>query len=153
MIGISDPENKVFAIYAGQDEFTMAVTQASDRLTGLPNGSFSYAGLIATGERENYFESSFVSGDFSMNVNFANSYGVIRTNDDNPFQLNGNFRLTSTNGHFSGNDLSFSVGSSTLPSASIYGSFHGERASHVSGVFHDNQDNPVWSGIFVGTKQ
>ena len=133
-------------------------------VNNLPNGELSYNGtnLLAVRDdnQENYL------GEFLIQVDFARGTGRIteaNTNQsDTAIQysnLSGNLIVNTGTGTFNGNELDLIVNPMGDDSAreelkvTIYGSFHGNGAVGVTGLYHDNADSPEYIGAIVGARQ
>ena len=105
-------------------------------------------------------------GEFLIQVDFATGTGRIteaNTNQsDTAIQysnLNGNFIINPGSGTFNGNELDLIIkpmGDASAREeleARIYGSFHGNGAMGITGLYHDNADSPEYIGAIVGARR
>ena len=141
----------------------VAITDG-DPVSNIPIGRYSYNGS----NFKTAADSSFISaGTFSMSVDFSNKIGSISgtTSDITntiDSRISGSFTVNTNNGIFSGDNLTFTAYSissstpSTTRDASIRGSFHGNGAKGVSGVYHNTYPPtnlpPVWYGTIIGAR-
>lgn len=114
----------------------------------IPSGSFVYNGTLGTGFRSLNPQIQF--GSFSMSANF--NAGTFNFNGSTLSDtLSGNGFINVTNGSLASGNLNLTT-SGTQRTATMYGNFHGGTAQGVSGIFHSNEANPVFSGGFVGSR-
>ncbi len=126
---------------------------SGDAPSNLPIGIATYSGqnLIATTDN-----SVSGGGTFTMSVDFDDDSGsLIATSTTASSTLTGNFTVDSSTGYFSGDNLTLNAPalSGGTSNAIIYGSFHGNGASGVSGLYYDDASAPLMNGAIIGTKQ
>ena len=102
-------------------------------------------------------------GIFEMNVDFGNMRGSIEMSssgiDDSisyNSNLSGDFSINLSDATFFGNRLTYERNNFRLGDynglATIYGSFHGQEAVGVSGIFYGNNDRK-YAGGFIGARR
>lgn len=64
---------------------------------------------------------------------------------------NGGVSIDSTTGYFSGSGLTI-VSPDGTTNAKIYGAFHGDGASGVSGIYFEDAVTPLINGAIVGSR-
>ena len=133
-------------------------------VNNLPNGELFYDGsnlLAVQDDNKEYY-----LGEFLIQVDFARGTGIItqaNTNQsDTAIQysnLNGNFIVNTGTGTFNGNELDLIINpmgdalAREELKATIYGSFHGNGAVGITGLYYDNANSPEYIGAIVGTRQ
>ena len=132
-------------------------------ISQIPKGRFRYDGTtIITPRLGGRFINA--SGEFTMNVNFDNSSGNInaRTSTKNFYsELTGLFEIDIDTGTFSNSlmefrifdDQNFQTQIGLTKSATIYGAFHNEDISGVSGIYYDNHsgfEENLYAGAIIG---
>lgn len=126
-----------------------ALIVAGTQPTNLPSGTFQYQGTMGTALR--YVNDPQPQlGDFTLIANFSTATFNVNgsTLSDT---LTGSGVINNLNGTINANNL-FITTSGTLRSATMYGQFHGNAASSVSGVFHSNEADPFYAGFIVGSR-
>ena len=170
-------QRKIHAITEYEDKVSNARTVISfneenkfDLLTigsavnNLPNGELSYNGTNLLAVRDDN-EGNYL-GEFLIQVDFARGTGRIseaNTNQsDTAIQysnLSGNLIVNTGTGTFNGNELDLIINPMGDASAreelkaTIYGSFHGNGAVGITGLYHDNADSPEYIGAIVGARR
>ena len=119
-----------------------------EKLSNIPLGTFGYNGFNVLVENT-YQGSSLEYGTFNMSVDFTREVGSVSAITTNS-RLAGSFNVDGEEGYIFGSNLNFTVNNRNR-SASIYGSFHSNGASAVTGVYHENVSNPRYQGAIVGT--
>ena len=113
-----------------------------------PTGTFTYNGTMAMGRRVGNASTDF--GSFSMSADFSNqSFTYNGTTTSN--RVVGSGFLDTTNGQFTTDTLTITTGEVPRP-GTMYGQTHGSSAQSVSGVFHTNENSPLYTGAFVGSR-
>lgn len=152
---------------SGEQEVLAAIATGSSA-TNLPSGQHTYTGLHLVGSRNIVRENNGTgdvlttgSGTFTMSVNFDDGTGhysgVTGENSGiygNETALQGNLVLDTNNGVFSGEnlDLSGSINGTSLNgmTADLEGSFHGDGATSVTGVYVT--EDITYGGAFLGSR-
>lgn len=133
---------------SGQKYTIVTGNQVSNVPTGDVDYSYEGQNLVAATNNED-FEAD--GGAFSMTVNFSTGLGEL-TATSAETSLTGQFIVDTTTGYFSGDDLDLNApnlqGTAT---AVITGSFHGDGATGVSGLYYDAGDSPVVNGAIIGS--
>ena len=129
------------------------------KATGIPSGTYIYNGDAYLAPRRGgiYLD----RGEFNMNVNFDNSLGNISLvsnsrPDQLELELTGSFRINSSNGIYYSDSLHLELidkhyGLNLDDDATIYGAFHDQGATGVSGIFFDT-DRKIYGGAFAGAR-
>ena len=141
----------------------IAITNG-DPVSSIPVGRYTYNG---TNLMTSTVSPSIDEGSFSMSINFSNETGTISgtTNDRDirtSSRISGNFNVDTSNGTFSGNNLTFTRYftyltniSPSINDASIHGSFHDSGAKGVSGIYYNTYSTnlpPTWYGAIIGAR-
>lgn len=117
--------------------------------TNIPAGTYQYQGTLGTGVRNvNNIQPEL--GTFTLNANFSEQSFSINgsTLSDS---LSGSGVINNSSGTINANNLVLTT-SGNNRTASLYGQFHGNAASSVSGVLHSNENNPNYAGFIVGSR-
>ena len=140
-----------FDAVAGEKYTIVTGQQASNVPTG--NTVYTYQGqnLVAATNNTDFDAGG---GSFSMSVNFNTGTGEITaTSDSAATSLTGQFTVDTATGYFSGDALALSAPNVTgSTTAVITGSFHGDDAVGVSGLYYDAGDNPLVNGAIIGSR-
>ena len=120
-----------------------------ETLENIPTGDFQYNGFNGLIDNSN-LRTSYEYGTFNMSVDFSIGWGTISASTANS-QLVGSYIVDTDDGSIFGSDLTLTINNSRSKSSSFYGSFHGDGATTVSGVYHENEPNPEYQGVIVGT--
>ncbi len=126
-----------------------------DQVSNLPTGNTTYTyegqNLVAATNNTDFDAGG---GSFSMFVNFNTGTGEITaTSDSAATSLTGQFTVDTATGYFSGDALALSAPNVTgSTTAVITGSFHGDDAVGVSGLYYDAGDNPLVNGAIIGSR-
>jgi len=139
---------------ASADEKYTIVT--GSKVTNLPTGDLDYTyqgqNLVAATNNTDF---NADGGSFSLTVNFDDRSGTISasTNNQAVTSLSGPFTVNTETGYFSGDSLSLTAPNiSGTSTAVITGSFHGDGATGVSGLYYDAGDNPLVNGAIIGSR-
>lgn len=128
-----------------------AAYAGGDRVSNIPSGTYTYAGTNIVGNRDG---SAVEVGEFSMNVDFNNRVASISGQTDRSAISGNNIPVDVGTGSFAGNNLTLTNKSNGQTfGATIDGSFHGNGATGVTGVYADRADIPTVAGVIAGTKQ
>ena len=89
-----------------------------------------------------------------MTVNFNTGTGTVSASSSTAnTTLSGQFNVDASTGYFSGDDLAlFAPNLQGSTTAVITGSFHGDGAVGVSGLYYDAGDNPLVNGAIIGSR-
>ena len=126
---------------------------SGDAPSNLPSGTATYTGQNLISNTDN---TNPGGGSFTMSVNFSNNSGSLTaTSTTANSSLSGSFNIDPATGYFSGNNLTLNAPalSGGTSNAIIYGSFHGNGATGVSGLYYDDATAPLVNGAIIGTKQ
>ena len=126
---------------------------SGDAPSNLPSGMATYAGQNLISNTDN---TNPGGGSFTMSVDFANNSGSLSAiSTAASSSLSGSFNIDPSTGYFSGNNLTLTAPalSGGTSNAIIYGSFHGNGATGVSGLYYDDAAAPLVNGAIIGTKQ
>jgi len=118
-------------------------------LSNLPSGTHTYVGTEVVSPRLNL---SPVVGTFSMTADFTNKVASYSGVNANTTMVVNNMSINTSTGDFAGSNGTFTYNSNSQ-SATLYGSFGGNGASGVAGVYHTNDTNGTFQGGFIGHKQ
>ena len=138
-----------FDAVAGEKYTIVTGQQASNVPTG--NTVYTYQGqnLVAAINNKDFVAEG---GSFLMRVNFNTGTGEITATSDLA-ALTGQFTVDTATGYFSGDALALSAPNVTgSTTAVITGSFHGDDAVGVSGLYYDAGDNPLVNGAIIGSR-
>lgn len=117
--------------------------------SALPGGSFTYAGahlLALSGDR------GLQAGSFEMRVNFDTARAALSAVTDDFTVSGGGIVIDLVSGRFAGGGLDISGLEAAPVSARIEGSFHGEGATGLSAVYHENAVVPRVFGVIAGSR-
>ena len=126
-----------------------------DQVSNIPteNSIYTYGGqnLVAATNNEDFTAGG---GSFEMTVNFSTGAGQLTaTSNTAATNLTGQFIVDTSTGYFSGDDLALTAPNLQGPTtAVITGSFHGDGAVGVSGLYYDAGDNPLVNGAIIGSR-
>jgi hypothetical protein len=126
-----------------------------DQVSNLPTGNSTYTyegqNLVAATNNTDF---SAGGGTFIMTVNFSTGAGQLTaTSNTAATNLTGQFIVDTSTGYFSGDDLALTAPNLQGPTtAVITGSFHGDGAVGVSGLYYDAGDNPLVNGAIIGSR-
>lgn len=147
--GVEDLGGEAGAIYAEVPNTANFVYSVGSSYGSAPTGTFSYEGTLATGIRS-VSDPQLELGSFILVANFdQRTYGISGSTLSDT--IDGTGVLNTSTGTFQTDNLRM-VTSSTSRTATMYGQFHGVSAQSVSGVFHTNENDPVFAGAFVGSR-
>jgi hypothetical protein len=125
-----------------------------DQVSNIPteNSTYTYEGqnLVAATNNTDF---NAGGGAFLMTVNFSTGTGELTaTSATAATDLTGQFTVDTSTGYFSGEGLTLTapnlLGQTT---AVINGSFHGDGAVGVSGLYYDAGDSPLVNGSIIGS--
>lgn len=143
-----ETDNGQASILYGVDTNTgdSALMAGGMEATSLPvGGSAIYNGASVVGSRSG---SSFQEiGTFAMNVNFGTQKASISANTANTALVGTNIDINGD--ELSSRDLTLTV-FGTPYRARLDGYLNGPGANAVTGVFHDDRADPLFSGAFAG---
>ena len=126
-----------------------------DQVSNLPteNSTYTYEGqnLVAATNNEDFPAGG---GTFIMMVDFNTGTGTVSASSTTAgTTLSGQFNVDTSTGYFSGDDLALTAPNLTgSTTAVITGSFHGDGAAGVSGLYYDAGDNPLVNGAIIGSR-
>jgi hypothetical protein len=126
-----------------------------DQVSNIPteNSIYTYGGqnLVAA---TNNVDFDAGGGSFVMTVNFSTGAGELTaTSNTAATNLTGQFIVDTSTGYFSGDDLALTAPNLTgSTTAVITGSFHGDGAVGVSGLYYDAGDLPLVNGAIIGSR-
>lgn len=139
-----------FDAVAGEKYTIVTGQQASNVPTG---NTYTYQGQNLVAATNN---TDFVAGGgtFTMTVNFNTGTGIVSALSSTAgTTLSGQFNVDTSTGYFSGDDLALTAPNLTgSTTAVITGSFHGDGAAGVSGLYYDAGDNPLVNGAIIGSR-
>ena len=164
ILELRDNDSDTFAIAIGIFVDDRSETEGLDvnfeaggaNVSSIPQGSFEYNGNGYSSPRQGSFGLS--DGEFTMNVNFSSATGDFRFVESLGLaEVNGPFQINVGQGTFYGNSLRMVVDDTDNDlefsgSATIYGAFHNEGATGVSGIFYET-DQKRYGGSFAGARQ
>lgn len=145
---VSNKRGPSWIILAGSDA-TRSVIAGGAKVSNIPIGSYVYQGT-------NVVTRSGVepeTGTFRMGVNFTTGTADIdgSTTGTTGTTIIGDMTVNNKTGTFAGDNLLLMDGLDST-SATIQGNFHGNGATAVSGVYHDNSPEPVIAGAIAGSR-
>ena len=126
-----------------------------DQVSNIPteNSIYTYGGqnLVAATNNADFPAGG---GSFLMTVNFSTGAGELTaTSNQAGTNLTGQFIVDTSTGYFSGDDLALTAPNLQVgTTAVITGSFHGDEAVGVSGLYYDAGDNPLVNGAIIGSR-
>lgn len=137
-------------------EGTSILFAGGENPSNLPSGTYTYRGTNVIGYRD---LSGMEDGTFTMTVDFTNKTASLNgttngsaTGGQGTFVRGSNIDVNTRDGTFASNDIEVGLTGDPGASASIDGSFHGEGARGVTGIYHDNQPIPDVAGAIVGNR-
>ena len=134
-------------------QYNTDIEVGGSELTGMPSGILQYNGEMFISPRKRGTFSDELDY-FTIEANFDNFTGNISTSHN---VLTGNFEINSSSGTYFGNELRMTY---IFPDfginirnelATIYGAFHNEGATGVSGIFFDNTEQR-FGGAIIGAR-
>jgi hypothetical protein len=125
-----------------------------DQVSNIPTENiYTYGGqnLVAATNNDDFTAGG---GSFEMTVNFSTGAGQLTaTSNTAATNLTGQFIVDTSTGYFSGDDLALTAPNLQSPTtAVITGSFHGDGAVGVSGLYYDAGDDPLVNGAIIGSR-
>lgn len=147
-----DNSGEVVMAYAANQYENRALV-GGELVSNIPSGTYIYNGTNVIGLRDgSYFE----DGTFAMNVNFTAGTASLTGSTASSTIGGTGIAVNTSTGNFSGTNLTLSandgVNTYNLPAA-IHGSFHGNGATAVTGLYYDTfSSTPVIAGGVVGTR-
>jgi len=139
-------EALVILAYDGQ---TGVLAAGGSKVSNIPSGEYTYLGTNGLGVRSTGVK---YIGTFSMSVNFTNGTAAISGSTNNSLFGGSGIAVNNATGTFQGSNLNLKVEGYDPMTASIYGNFHGNGATSVSGIYHDNNSNPIFAGAIAGSR-
>jgi hypothetical protein len=127
---------------------------SGDQVSNIPteNSIYTYRGqnLVAATNNTDFAAGG---GTFLMTVNFSTGAGELTaTSATAATNLTGQFIVDTSTGYYSGDDLALTAPNLTgSTTAVITGSFHGDGAVGVSGLYYDAGDSPSVNGAIIGS--
>ena len=141
--------NQEALVAAFGDANSSFVLVFGEAMSGSLVGSHTYTGTFGMGETGPI--ANIDLGSFTMTADFGgNTYTFTgATNGGDTLTGSGSFNLEY--GTFTSSTFT-AVNSGTSSAATVYGQFHGNGGSSVSGVFHTNEATPTHHGGFAGSR-
>lgn len=141
-----DANGPVAIAYAesGGENFLMAL---GEKALNMPSGTYDYYGTNIIGLRNGSFAEN---GTFAMTVNFDTGQAAV-TGQTPLSTVGGSLAVNTSAGTFQGSNLTLGF-DGTNYSGSMYGNFHGGGAAGVTGIYHDNGGDPLFTGAIAGTR-
>ena len=152
VLAVEDLEGEAVIIQAEVPNVTNFLGVEGSQYGAAPTGTFTYNGTIAMGRRVGNASTDF--GSFSMSADFSNQEFTYR-GDTTSNSVTGSGFLNTTTGRFTTDTPTgtLTITTSGVPRpGTMHGQTHGSSAQSVSGVFHTNEINPLYSGAFVGSR-
>lgn len=122
------------------------------RFGSVPAGVHMYSGTQLSSARSGVSEAAY--GPFTLTADFSSerySYNGTSAGTRAQHILSGSGAINIVDGSFYSDNMAFHDGSINR-TATQYEHLHGGQAETVSGLFHTNEANPVYSGGFVGSR-
>lgn len=142
----NEQENAMAYFSAGNELFVFA---GGAQATNLPSGLYTYRGTNVVGARDTDW---LELGTFTMDVDFTNGLASINANSDTTILTGNNISINTADGTFSNSNLTLEdTFYETTASTSIEGSFTGNGATGVTGVYTTTEEEPV-VGAIVGRR-
>ena len=122
--------------------------------TNVPtSGDYQYDGTLIGG---NIDGTNMKDGQFILTVNFGNGTGHIHGSVPfDSFWINGPISVDNSNGTFSGQNVESHFGEEqdyfATSEVEIYGNFHNDGATGVSGLLIEKSENPTFGGAIIGS--
>ena len=138
----------VVIVYAANNNDSIIAT-AGAPVTNIPTGSFQYTGTNILANRDASYSED---GSFLMNVNFSTGDAAITGSTATSTFGGTGISVNTSNGTFSDSNITMSLSGGSNRPATITGQFHGNGATGVTGIYHDNSSNPLQVGIFAGER-
>jgi len=146
-----DDSGQSFILFAYNSQASV-LAAFGPNVSNIPAGTHIYNGTNVIGERST---SAGETGTFSMTVNFDAGTAAISGSTSNSTIGGSGIAVNNTTGTFQGSNMNLVVNGyndGKSVSSSIYGSFHGNGAVGVSGIYHDNSSTPVFAGAIAGSR-
>lgn len=136
----------IISAYDGSDKTVIASGTA---VSNIPSGTYTYNGTNLVARMDNSWQAR---GTFTMNVDFGAGTGTLSGNSTGTVtSINGSVSINTTTGEYSGTGLTI-VSPDGTTNAKIYGSFHGNGATGVSGIYFEDATTPLINGAIVGAR-
>jgi len=139
----------VVAVVTVPNVGALAFSGGTAPLSNLPTGTYTYVGTEVVSPRLNL---SPVVGTFSMTADFTNKLASYSGVTANTTMVVNNMAINTSTGDFAGSNGTFTYNNNSQ-SATLYGSFSGDGATGVAGVYHTNDAAGTYAGGFIGHKQ
>ena len=151
VLAVEDLEGEAVIIQAEVPNVANFLGVEGSQYGAAPTGTFTYNGTMAMGRRVGNAPTEF--GSFSMSADFSNQEFTY-SGDTTSNSVTGSGFSNTTTGRFTTNTLDITTGgvSGVKREGTMHGQTHGSSAQSVSGVFHTNEINPLYSGAFVGSR-
>ena len=117
--------------------------------TNIPTGSYTYNGTNIIGNRDGSYAEQ---GTFAMSVDFSNSTAAISGSTASSTFGGTGISINTSTGNFADTGIAMTVNGGASVPASISGQFNGNGATGVTGIYHDNSNNPLTVGMFAGER-
>ena len=122
-----------------------------ETVSNIPSGAYTYSGFNMIADKRRTLD-NVEFGTFTMNVNFSNAMVTnLNATTQSSNVTGGNIPINMQQGTFTGG-IMLDLGGSPL-SGHVYGDFHGDGATGVSGMYHDGTSNVRYVGGFAGSRQ
>lgn len=146
---IETTSGEAFIALIGPSTNPNTIITRGARYGAAPVGEHTYRGAIATHTRSG--GGQVVDGQFTLTANFDTpSYSLVGFVDPN----NDISRIITSSGTIDNatGRLQPTTAALGADQATLHGSFHGNAAGAVSGIFHTNEASPVTVGAFAGSR-
>ena len=163
-ISLFEPTTGVGSLAVGHDPSSNQALVAlgiGPKATNIPSGNFTYTGLNIVGAKYDLLDNNgnpltTGTGFFTLNVNFSDGTGNFSATTDaiNTTSISGNVTVDSTTGEIFGENLiwggSINGVDMTGKTSTLAGSFHGDGATNVTGIYYTDQLS--YGGGFLGER-
>jgi len=137
----------IISAYDGTDKTVIA---SGTSLSNIPSGTYTYNGTNLVARMDNSWQAR---GTFTMNVDFGAGTGTLSGSSigTTVTSINGSVTIDTSTGYYSGTGLTI-VSPDGTSNAKIYGAFHGDGATGVSGIYFEDATTPLINGAIVGAR-
>ena len=135
--------------YAG-NSLAVELLVGGGKVSNIPNGEYTYTGTNLIAVRG---DANPDYGTFTMDVNFGSGSASLNGNTPTSTISGTGITVNRNDGTFASDSISITGTSKALSATgSIYGNFHGDRATGLTGIYHDNADSPTVAGAIAGSR-
>jgi hypothetical protein len=140
--------NGVVSIAYASDGFRNVLLAGGYAASNMPSGTYTYSGTNVIGTRDGVYAED---GTFTMAVNFDTGQAAISGGTPLSLISGSNIAVNNANGTFSSSNINLTIADVPLQ-GTINGNFHGNGAVGVTGIYHENDPDPIFAGAIAGTR-